>query len=85
MSDQTREAINYMARECKDLKRRIEDQRRVVEQMHTDEADAREAEASLAALLDAEASKLRILDYMRTWRADKFEENGNQSHTATAD
>jgi hypothetical protein len=85
MSDQTSEAISYIARECKELKGRIEDQRRVVEQMHTNEADAREAEASFAALLDEEASKLRILDYLRAWRGDKLEENGNQSQLATVD
>jgi hypothetical protein len=74
MSDQTSEAIAYVEREYKDLKGRIEDQRRVVEQLHKAEAYAGEAEASLAALLDEEASKLRILDYLRTWRGDKFEE-----------
>jgi hypothetical protein len=52
----------------KDLRDRIEYQRRVVERLHRVEADAGEAEASLAALLDDEASKLRILDYLRTWR-----------------
>jgi len=40
-------------------------QRRVVEQLHMVEADAGEAEAALNALLDDEASKLRILDYLR--------------------
>jgi hypothetical protein len=38
------------------------------------EADASEAEASLNALLDDEASKLRILDYLRKWLGDKLEE-----------
>ena len=38
------------------------------------EADAGEAEASLNALLDDEASKLRILDYLRKWLGDKLEE-----------
>jgi hypothetical protein len=33
-----------------------------------------EAEASLNALLDDEASKLRILDYLRKWLGDKLEE-----------
>ena len=73
MSDQTSEAIAYIERECEDLKGRIEDQRRVVEQLHMVETDAAKAEASLAALFDEEASKLRILDYLRTWRGDKLE------------
>jgi hypothetical protein len=64
----------YVEREYKDLKGRIEDQRRVVEQLHKAEAYADEAEASLAALLEEEASKLRILDYLRTWRGDKLQE-----------
>jgi hypothetical protein len=38
------------------------------------EADAGEAEASLDALLDDEASKLRILDYLQKWLGDKLEE-----------
>jgi hypothetical protein len=38
------------------------------------EADAGEAEATLNALLDDEALKLRILDYMRRWLGDKLEE-----------
>jgi hypothetical protein len=74
MSGQTSEAIAYVEREYKDLKGRIEDQRRVVEQLHKAEAYADEAEASLAALLEEEASKLRILDYLRTWRGDKLQE-----------
>ena len=85
MSDQTSEAIAYIERECEDLKGRIEDQRRVVEQLHRVAADAGEAEASLAALLNDEASKLRILDYLRTWRADKVEENASQSHLESAE
>jgi len=38
------------------------------------EADTGEAEAALNALLDDEASKLRILDYLRKWLGDKLEE-----------
>ena len=38
------------------------------------EADIGEAEAALNALLDDEASKLRILDYLRRWLGDKLEE-----------
>jgi hypothetical protein len=78
MSDQTSEAIAYIERECEDLKGRIEDQRRVVEQLHMVETDAAKAEAALAALLDEEASKLRILDYLRTWRGDKLESGARQ-------
>jgi hypothetical protein len=67
MSNQTSEAFAYIEREYKDVKGRIELQRRVVEQLHMVEADASKAEASLNALLDDEASKLRILDYLRKW------------------
>ena len=74
MSNQTSEAIVYIEREYKDAKGRVELQRRVVEQLHMVEADAGEAEASLDALLDDEASKLRILDYLRKWLGDKLEE-----------
>ena len=79
MSDQASEAIAYIEREYEDLKGRVEDQRRVEEQLHMVETDAAEAEASLAALLDEEASKLRILNYLRTWRGDKLEENVSQT------
>jgi len=74
MSDQTSEAFAYIEREYKDVKGRVEYQRRVVEQLHMVEADTGEAEASLNALLDDEASKLRILDYLRKWLGDKLEE-----------
>lgn len=79
MGDQISEAIGYIEREYEHLKGRIEDQRRVVEQLHMGETDAAEAKASLAALLDEEASKLRILNYLRTWRGDKLEENVSQT------
>jgi hypothetical protein len=68
MGDQTSEAIGYIEREYEHLKGRIEDQRRDVEQLHMGKTDAVEAEASLAALLDEETSKLRILNYLRTWK-----------------
>jgi hypothetical protein len=74
MRNQTSEAFAYIERECNDVKGRVELQRRVVEQLHIVEADAGEAEASLNALLDDEASKLRILDYLRKWLSDKLEE-----------
>ena len=74
MSNQTSEAVAYIEREYKDVKDRVELQRGVVEQLHMVEADAGEAEASLNALLDDEASKLRILDYLRKWLGDKLEE-----------
>jgi hypothetical protein len=73
MSNQTSEAFAYIEREYKDVKGRVE-QRRVVEQLHMVEADVGEAEASLNALLEDEASKLRILDYLRKWLGDKLEE-----------
>jgi hypothetical protein len=56
------------------LKGRVEIQRHVVAQLHRVEADAGEAEAALYALLDDEASTLRILDYLRKWLGDNFEE-----------
>jgi len=74
MSNQTSEALAYIEREYKDVKGRVELQRRVVEQLHMVEADVGEAEASLNALLEDEASKLRILDYLRRWLGDKLEE-----------
>ena len=74
MSNQTSEALAYIEREYKDVKGRVELQRRVVEQLHMVEADVGEAEASLNALLEDEASKLRILEYLRKWLGDKLEE-----------
>jgi hypothetical protein len=74
MSSQTREAFTYIEREYNDAKGRVVLQRRVVEQLHMAEADAGEAEAALSALLDDEASKLCILDYLRKWLGDKLEE-----------
>ena len=74
MGNQTREALAYIGREYKDVKGRVELQRHVVAQLHMIEADPTEAEASLNALLDDEASKLRILDYLRKWRGDNLEE-----------
>ena len=74
MSNQTSKAFAYIEREYKDIKGRVELQRRIVEQLHMVEADAGEAEASLNAWLDDEASKLSILDYLRKWLGDKLEE-----------
>ena len=68
MSNQTSEAVAYIEREYKDVKGRVELQRRVVEQLQMVEADAGEAEASLNVLLDDEASNLR------KWLGDKLEE-----------
>ena len=74
MGNQTREALAYIGREYKDVKGRVELQRHVVAQLHMIEADPTEAEVSLNALLDDEASKLRILDYLRKWLGDNLEE-----------
>ena len=74
MNNQMSEAFAYIEREYKDAKGRVELQRRVVEQLNIIEADASQAEASLNALLDNEASKLRILDYLRRWLGHKLEE-----------
>jgi hypothetical protein len=60
MTNQTNEALSYIEREYENVKGRVELQRRVIEQLHMVEADAGKAEASLNALLDDEASKLRI-------------------------
>ena len=64
----------HIEREYKDVKGRVELQRRVAEQLHMIKAHVGEAEASLNAFLDDEASKLRILDYLRKWLGDKLEE-----------
>jgi hypothetical protein len=74
MGNQTHEALAYIDREYEDAKERVELQRHVVPQLHMIEADRTEAEASLNALLDDEASKLRILDYLRKWLGDNLEE-----------
>jgi hypothetical protein len=74
MGNQTHQALAYIDREYKDAKGRVELQRHVVAQLHMIEADPTEAEASLNALLDDEASKLRILDYLRKWLGDNLEE-----------
>ena len=74
MGNQTSEALAYIDREYKDAKGRVELQRRVVAQLHMIDADPTEAEASLSALLDDEAMKLRILDYLRKWLGDNLEE-----------
>jgi hypothetical protein len=74
MRNQTSEAFAYIEREHKNAKGCVELQRHVVAQLHMVEADAGEAEAALNALLDDEASKLRILDYLRRWVGDNLEE-----------
>ena len=74
MSNQTSEAFAYVEREYKDVKGRVELQRHVVAQLHMIEADPTEAEASLNALLDDEASKLRIFEYLLKWLGDNLEE-----------
>jgi len=81
MSDQTSEAFAYFRREYTDVKGRVELQRHVVAQLHMVEAEAGEAEAALNALLDDEACKLRILDYLRKWLGDKLEEMPDVSST----
>ena len=48
--------------------------RRVVEQLHKVHAGTSEAQAARNELLDDEASKVRILDYLRKWRGNKLEE-----------
>ena len=74
MRDQTSEAFAYIEREYNDVKGCVELQRHVVAKLHMVEADVGEAEAALYALLDDEASTLRILDYLRKWLRDNFEE-----------
>jgi hypothetical protein len=67
MRNPTNEALAYIEREYNDVRGRVELQRQVVAQLHMVEAHAGEAEAALNALLDDEASKLRILDYLQKW------------------
>ena len=74
MRNQTSAAFAYIEREYNDVKGRVEFQRHVVAQLHMVAADTGEAEAALDALSDDEASKLRILDYLRKWLGDKLEE-----------
>ena len=74
MRNPTNEALAYIEREYNDVRGRVELQRQVVAQLHMVEAHAGEAEATLNALLDDEASKLRILDYLRKWLSDKLEQ-----------
>ena len=90
MSDQASEAIAYIEREYEDLKGRVEDQRRVVEQLHMVETDAAEAEASLAALGrgSVEAAHLGLLANVarrqdRISRARTAPSNGLTSEPAT--
>ena len=73
MSNQTSEGFAYIERQYRDVKERIELQRRVVEQLHMVEADVGEAEASLNALLEDEASKHASWT-LRKWLGDKSEE-----------
>jgi len=70
MRNQTSAAFAYIEREYNDVKGRVELQRHVVARLQMIEADAGEAETALNALLDDEASKLRILDYLRKWLGD---------------
>ena len=84
MRNQTSKAFAYIEREYNDVKGRVELQRHVVAQLQMVEADAGQAEAALEALLDDEASKLRIVDYLRKWLGDNLEETG-QSRLATCD
>jgi hypothetical protein len=74
MNNPTSEAFGYIERQYRDVKGQIELQRHVVMQLHIIEADASEAEASLSRLLEDEASKVRILDYLRRWPARNLEE-----------
>jgi hypothetical protein len=74
MRNPTNEALAYIEREYNDVRGRVELQRQVVAQLHMVEAHAGEAEATLNALLDDEASKLRILDYLQKWLGDNLEE-----------
>jgi hypothetical protein len=71
MTNQTNEALSYIEREYEDVKGSVELQRRLVAQLQLVDADAGEAEASLNALLEDEASKLHILNYLRKWLGDK--------------
>ena len=69
MISPTTAALAYIEQQYKEIQERVEVQRRVVEQLHTVEAHPGQGEATLRSLLDDEAAKLRILDYLRKWRA----------------
>ena len=71
MTNQTNEALVYIEREYEDVKWRVELQRHVIAQLHMVEEDASEAEAFLNALLEEEALKRSIVDYLRKWLGDK--------------
>jgi hypothetical protein len=73
MTNQTNEALVYIEREYEDVKWRVELQRHVIAQLHIVEADASEAEAFLNALLEEEALKRSIVDYLRKWLGDKLD------------
>ena len=61
------EGSAYIERQFRESKGRIELQRRIVEQLHAIDADATQAEASLNALIDDQASQLRIMAYLQKW------------------
>jgi hypothetical protein len=73
MTNQTNEALVYIEREYEDVKWRVELQRHVIARLHMAEADASEAEASLNALLEEEALKRSIVDYLRRWLGGKLD------------
>ena len=79
MGNQTHEALAYIERTYKDAKGRVELQRHVVAQLHMVEADAAEAEAALDALLDDEASKLRIWTTCESGEATLVETPANRA------
>jgi len=78
MNNPTSEAFAYIERQYRDVKGQIELQRYVVKQLQIIEADASEAEASLSRLLEDEAPKVRILDYLRRWPSRNLEETPDQ-------
>jgi|SRR6185312_6790541 hypothetical protein len=74
------EGFGYIEREYKAATSRVELQRRVFEQLQIIDADASQAEASLneaslKALLDDEAPKRLVLNYLKRWLGDKLEAN----------
>jgi hypothetical protein len=68
------EAFAYIEREYEDAKGRVELSAALYSNCTWSKRTRARAEAALNALLDDEASKLRILDYLRKWRGDKSEE-----------
>ena len=75
MTNQTSEAFAYIEREYNDVKGRVRTSAPRCSATTTWSSGTQsEAKTALNALLDDEASKLRILDYLRKWLGGKSKE-----------